>query len=44
LNKDIAKRLAAFERKLLRRIFGGIKQMKIGESYKIRNECNCLEI
>ena len=25
LNKDIAKRLAAFERKLLRRMFGGIK-------------------
>jgi hypothetical protein len=25
LNKDIAKRVAAFERKVLRRIFGGIK-------------------
>jgi len=25
LNKDVAKRMAAFERKVLRRMFGGIK-------------------
>jgi len=25
LNKDISKRLAAFEKKVLRRMFGGIK-------------------
>jgi hypothetical protein len=32
LNKDIAKRLTAFEVKVLRRMLGELKQMKIGES------------
>ena len=37
MNKDIAKRLAAFERKVLRRMFRGIKIIEIGESDIIKN-------
>jgi hypothetical protein len=32
LKKDIAKQLAAFERKVLRRMCGGINQIELGES------------
>jgi hypothetical protein len=41
---DISKQLAAFERKALRRIFGVIKLMKLGDSNIIKNYCSCLEI
>ena len=37
LNKDIAKRLAAFERKVLRRIFVGIK---VNENWRKRYNKN----
>ena len=37
LNKDIAKRLAAFERKILRRIFVGIK---VNENWRKRYSKN----
>jgi hypothetical protein len=37
VSKDIAKWLAVFERKVLRRIFGGIKINEIGESDLIKN-------
>jgi hypothetical protein len=37
LNKDITKRRTAFERKVIRRMFGGIKYMRIGESDIMRN-------
>jgi hypothetical protein len=37
LNEDIAKRLAAFERKVLRRMFGGINANDNGESDIIKN-------
>jgi hypothetical protein len=39
LNKDTAIWLAAFERQVLRGMFGGIKQMKIGESDRIKYSC-----
>ena len=37
LNKDIAKWLSTFERKVLRSMFGGIKLMKSGESTIMKN-------
>jgi len=37
LNKDIAKWLATFERKVLRRMFGGIKINEMGECDIIKN-------
>jgi hypothetical protein len=38
LDKDIAKRLAAFEKKSLKKnVWGGIKVMEIGESDVINN-------
>jgi hypothetical protein len=37
LNKDIAKWLETFERKVLRRLFGGIKGTENGESDIIKN-------
>jgi hypothetical protein len=36
LNKDIAKRLAAFERKVLRIMFGELMSMETGESQIIQ--------
>jgi hypothetical protein len=36
LNKDAAKRLAAFERKVLRIIFGEVMLITIGESHIIQ--------
>ena len=37
LNKDIAKWLATFERKVLRKMSGGIKINEIGESDTIKS-------
>jgi hypothetical protein len=37
LNEDIAKRLAALERTVLRRMFGGINVNENGESDTIKN-------
>jgi hypothetical protein len=37
LNEDIAKRLAVFERTVLRRMFGGINVNENGESDLIKN-------
>jgi len=42
LNKDIAKALAAFERRVLRIMFGALMSMKIGESHIIQIECSCV--
>jgi hypothetical protein len=36
-NEDIAKQLAALERKVLRRMFGVIKLIKLGNSDIIKN-------
>jgi hypothetical protein len=37
LNADVAKRLAASERNVLRRMFGGVKVEETGESDTIMN-------
>jgi len=44
LNRDIAKRLATFERKVLEEYLGKLKYMKIGERKIVKNYYNCLEI
>ena len=44
LNEDIAQQLAAFERKVLRRMFRIIKLMKVGDSDIIKNYSSCLEV
>jgi hypothetical protein len=44
VNKDIAKWLAAFERKVSRRMPGGVTVMKIGERNRIKNYCSCMDI
>ena len=41
LNKDIVKRLAAFERKVLRRMFGGIK---VHENWRKRYNRELMEL
>ena len=44
LNEAIAQQLAAFERKVLGRMFGVIELMKLGVSDIIKNYCSCLEV
>jgi len=50
LDKDIAKRLAAFERNVSKRKFflggggGGVRKMQIGNSDIIKNKCSCMDI
>jgi hypothetical protein len=44
LNKDIAKRLATFEKKILKELSGEVKQRISEESDAIKNSCSCLEI
>ena len=44
LNEDIAQQLAAFERKVLRRMFGVTELMKLGDSDIIKNYCSSLEV
>jgi hypothetical protein len=45
LHKDIAQRLAAFERNVLRECLGGeLRKIQIGGSDVIKNQCSCMEI
>jgi len=44
LIEDIAQQPAAFERKVLRRMFGVIKLMEVGDSDIMKNYCGCLEV